>query len=213
MKLSINLIENNSEIQKRILNALSPQIQTYLTKIEKQISSEIPKIVINGIKNQPEYSAIVSGRLQYEFGIQDPQNKLNDILNTIESSLKVTIRQPQTGGSRINGTIKLQMVQSNFADLLSLGSASFVSEKGSQINWLDWLLTQGDSTIIAGYSFIAGSFPTSRTGGGIMMEFESSFWRVPPEYAGTTRDNWITRGIESVTSQIQKELENIVSKT
>lgn len=211
MRLTVDLLENNSQIQKLIIDALSPQIQSYFDRIQKNISSTIPDIVISSIKNQPEYSALLGGRLQYELGIVDPQNRINEIFDAISSGIKTTIKPIKSGGSRFNGSVKFQMVKSDFSDLLSLGSASFASEGGSSIDWLRWLLIEGDSIIVAGYHFAAGPYPSSRTGGGIMQEFESSIWRVPPEFAGSIKNNWITRGIDAATPQVQKELEKIVS--
>lgn len=212
MRLSIDLLENNTEIQRRIINALTPQIQDYLSRMEKEIIAQIPPIVIDGIRNQPEYTALIGGKLQYEFGLIDPQNRINEILNAISNGIKINTRPVKSNSARFTGNIKFQMSQADFSDLLSLGAASFSSEKGVAIDWLRWLLIEGDSVIIAGYYFLAGPYSTSRTGGGIMQEFESLFWRVPPEYAGSIKNNWITRGIDSVSSQIQKTLESIVSQ-
>jgi len=36
----------------------------------------------------------------------------------------------------------------------------------------------------------------------------SSNWRVPPEYAGTVRDNWTTRALSRVDSSITKIIQS-----
>ena len=113
--------------------------------------------------------------------------------------------------NRISASIKLQMIQQDFADLLSLGSASFTSENNSQIDWLRWLLLEGDTIIITNYNFILGPNPASRTGGGIMRKNGAGSWRVPPEYAGTVQNNWITRGLDASVNEINEFINRLTS--
>lgn len=209
LNISVKLLESNKTIADQILKALIPDIRQYLDKIYNSLKSTIPLIVIESIKAQPEYTALLSGTLQYELGIVDPGSRLKEILATIESGAIVSTKPLKTTGSGFSGGVKLQMVKSDFSDLLNLGSASFVSENGSQINWLEWLLIEGDSVIISDYDFILGPSKYSRTGMGIMRSMSGGSWRVPPEYAGTANNNWITRAIEAASQSIQKEIEKI----
>ena len=54
------------------------------------------------------------------------------------------------------------------------------------------MLTQGNATIITGYEYNAGT-GLGRSGGGNMKS--GGAWRVPPEYAGTLDDNFVTRAL------------------
>jgi len=201
LKFNIKLVDSDSAVNKAILNALIPELNKYLDKIYNRMSNEIPDILINNIQAQPEYDSLLGGQLQGEFGIVDPQNRLNDILNTIKNGKVVTKTPVSITGQKIKGGIKLEMVRKDLQDLLSLGSASFSTEKGSNLEWLKWLLTEGDSIIITSHEFIFGSSPFSRTGLGIMRQ-SSSGWRVPPEFAGSINNNWITRAIDASSAQI-----------
>jgi len=209
LSFDMNLVGSNATIGKDILQALLPDLQKYFNKVYTQMRSNIPQILISHIKSQPEYSSILGGKLMAEFGLTDPASRLSNILSTIESGAIIQTKPVSISGSKIKGSIKLQMVQKDFSDLLSLGDASFTTEKGSNLRWLSWLLTQGDSIIIADYTFALGSFASSRTGMGIMREFGGSSWRVPPEFAGTISNNWITRAINSASNEIEKELESL----
>jgi hypothetical protein len=209
LSFNMNLVSTNASIAKDMLRALLPDIQKYFNKVYNEMKKNIPQILINHIKMQPEYSSLLNGKLMGEFGLTDPDSRLSNILSTIESGAIIQTKPISISGSQIKGSIKLQMVQKDFSDLLSLGDASFTTEKGSNLQWLSWLLKEGDSIIIADYTFALGSFPSSRTGMGIMRQFGGSSWRVPPEFAGNISNNWITRAIDSASNEIEKELESL----
>ena len=209
LKFSLKLLENNSTISQEIAKALLPDVTKYFNNIAIKMRETIPNIVIDSIMSQPEYSALISGNLQYELGITNPASRLSEIISTIRSGAIINIKPPKITSNKISASIKLQMIQKDFSDLLGIGSSSFTSEKGSQIDWLRWLLLEGDSVIISNYNFILGANEASRTGGGIMRPLNGGSWRVPPEYAGNINNNWITRGLDSATSQIDQFLESL----
>jgi hypothetical protein len=209
LKFNMKLVGNNTTIAKAMLSALVPELSKYLDKVYNQMAIQIPDILIQQIQNQPEYASLLGGKLQGEFGIPDPQNRLGEILDTIRNG-KVVVKNPVVvTGQKIKGGIKLQMVKKDFQDLLSLGSASFTTEKGSNLEWLKWLLIEGDSIIISNYEFVLGPSPYSRTGMGIMREIGSSGWRVPPEFAGSINNNWITRAIDASSTEINNIMEKL----
>jgi hypothetical protein len=60
---------------------------------------------------------------------------------------------------------------------------------------LEWLLLEGNKTIIKNQQVIVRPSKFSRTGMALMQESNKS-WKVPSQYAGTIRNNWITRAID-----------------
>lgn len=209
--LSVNLVESDSEITSKILQALMPQVSVYFDKIQSQLVDSIPSIIIQSIVNQPEYDALMSGTLQYEFGIPDPGSRLSEIIETIRNGYVVKYKPVSAKSSSLVGGIKIEMVKKDFSDLLSLGSASLTTEKGEKLEWLRWLLVEGDNVIISDNVFILGPDPNSRTGYGIMRQIGGGFWRVPPEYAGNLENNWITRAIEEASTSIDKEIQRVLT--
>lgn len=209
LSFRLRLTESSDAISQKMLRALLPDLNKYFTKIYNQMRQTIPPILINHIKSQPEYDSLMNGKLMGEFGLPDSASRLSEILATIESGAIIQTKPLNIAGNRIRGSVRLQMVQKDFSDLISLGAASFTTEKGSNLEWLRWLLTEGDTTIIADYTFVLGPHPSSRTGMGIMREFGGSSWRVPPEFAGTINNNWITRAIDAASGDIQKALESL----
>lgn len=210
IKANIKILESNNTISQRISRALVPQINEYLNDIYTSIENTIPDIVVNSIISQPEYASLISGSLKGEFGIVDPAARLTQILETIKSGRSVVRKATSVVNSQIKAGIEFRMVKSDFQDILNLGASSFTTEKGSKLDWLKWLLTEGDSIIISDYTFVPGSSQYSRTGLGIMRPSGGSFWRVPPEFAGTINNNWITRGIAEASPMIQRILEQLL---
>lgn len=208
LKFSMRLVEDYSTISSRIATALLPEVRIYFQNAIAGLDTKITDLVINSITSQPEYSSLMSGSLQYEFGIPDPSSRLSEILDTIRTNSIVQIKPPTISGSKISASIKIQMIQSNFNDLIQLGSSKITSEKGTELNWLRWLLLEGDTIIISDYHVVLGPNPRSRTGMAIMTRGGS--WRVPPEYAGSVRSNWITRAIDSVSSEIESAISSAI---
>lgn len=210
LNLNLALVGNNQSIGNDILRALLPDITAYFNNMYQKMISQIPPLIIESIKTQPEYASLMGGTLQGEFGLPDAASRLSSILSSIESGASVVSKPLSIGSNSIKGSIRLEMISKDFSDLLSMGEASFVTEKGTSLPWLQWLLVEGDTVIVGDYSFKAGPNPNSRTGLGIMESAPNAFWRVPPEFAGTINNNWITRAITSASSSIEKTLQQII---
>jgi len=211
IKLSFDLVDSKSEISSKILTALLPDVIKYFSSIFSGLQNKMSSILIKYITDQPEYGSLMNGQLQYEFGITDPANRLSEILDTIKNGAVINNKPIIIKGGQIIGGIKIQMVKKDFSDLLSLGGSSFATEKGSQLNWLQWLLLEGDSVIISDHVFIFGPNRASRTGLGIMREIPGGLWRVPPEYAGTLNNNWITRAIDEALGEIETTMQKLLT--
>jgi len=210
MKIELNLLESDRIISKYILDSIAKQLNSKLPSLFDKAQDSIKEIVINSIKNQPEYSSLLGGQLQYEFGILDPQSRLDAILNILQNSMIASLDKIQINGSLLKGGFKIEFIKSNYSDILSLPESYFITEKGSKLEWLNWLLLQGDNSIVLGYSFILGGFKFSRTGGGIMTTNESGLWKVPSQFSGTQDNNWIIRGILSCSDEIQQLLNKLI---
>ncbi len=208
LSFGIKLTDSNKTISGAILRALLPDVKKYFDQKFKNLQDIIVPIILNNIRQQPEYESLLGGSLQAQFGIPDPAPRVNNILSTIENSVVVQQKNINITNNQIRGGVKLQMIQSGFNDLISLGDATVTTEKGTDLNWLKWLLLEGDTIIISDYSFVAGPFESSRTGMGI-MRYSGGSWRVPPEFAGNVKNNWITRAIDASMSEIENSMEKL----
>ena len=72
---------------------------------------------------------------------------------------------------------------------------------------------RGCKILIKNYTVKFGPNNRSRTGFAIMVGSDEN-WRVPPEFAGTKTNNWITRALENVEDKVVglmiKELERLL---
>lgn len=211
MQFKIKILETNTEIEQKILQALLPQVNSVLQKYAKTIGPKIKDAVSVAIKSSPEYNSIVSGTLKYELGIPDGDTRINNILNIWLANMAVNFKPVVLKSSQLQGSLKISLIKADLSDVLGSSDAFLTDDKtGSMVDWLNWLSLAGDRTIIKDYNFILGSNTRSRTGGGIMRYAPGSGkWKIPSEFSGTITNNWITRAIDSASDSI----DNILSST
>ena len=130
------------------------------------------------------------------------------IIDTWVNNIPVNIKS----GTSPLLTIDIGIIKEDYGDVLSLPEAqySYTSKQGQgTIPWLSWLLLEGDKRIVTKYEF--SSNPRgSRTGMGIMVHKARGFWQVPPEFSGTSVDNFATRALGNIESVIDKIVEKAV---
>lgn len=214
MQLSLELIESDSFIRQQILLAMQDHISSAMSKARTSILSSIRNLIRAAILNQPEYASLVSGRLKYELGISDPEKRINSIIDTWLDNIKIETKPTKITNSGISGGFRIDAINSNFEDVLSGDNAIIVdSLSGKVVPWLQWLLLDGGKILVRDYEVRIGPNNRSRTGMAIMIESDKN-WRMPPEFAGTVSNNWITRALENIddelTNHIQKEIEKYI---
>lgn len=192
--IEVNFVETNKSFKGKIYLSISNQLNKLLFRKKGVIIREIKQLVPLWVKEQPEMQEIKSGgvgSLAAQLGIVfgDGEEAVEAIANAVADSVAIDITKisPKT----LQGGIKAKFMPATFADLLSLPQGKVTTEKGEELHWLKWLLIEGFSAIVVGYSF---QFKRAgRSGGGYMKE--KGIWRVPPQYAGTPEDNFITRAL------------------
>lgn len=106
----------------------------------------------------------------------------------------------------IKSSFSANLIKSDFTDVLGADAALVQDNiRGYSLPWLEWLLLEGNRTIIPTQSVVIGPNPRSRTGMAIMRE-STQGWNVPSEFAGTINDNWITRAIDDAAQDVNNLL-------
>lgn len=211
MKIFSKVLGNVNNFKKFILDSIKDRLNTKIFSRVKDTQSIIRNMILESIRNQPEYSSLKAGELRHALGVQNPAT-VDAILSVLES-MDIKIKKPTSTGSSVDAKITINMVQDGFADLLSSSAASYVSENGFTVNWLEWLLLRGNDSVVVGYRYFPKVSERSRTGLGLMIEGESAMFRVPSEYAGTVDNNWITRGIDEALPKIQAYINQMVEQS
>jgi hypothetical protein len=210
MNLSLKILETNQIIQKEILQALLPQVDIYMTRIMGNLKEKLPPIVSKAITNRPEYMSLVSGRLRLELGIPDASTKVSQLIQIWISNIQYTYKKPQISGGAIKSSFSASLIKNDFSDVTNTEAGSVQDNiRGYSLPWLEWLLLDGNRTIVPNQSVVIGPNNSSRTGMAIMRESPGG-WKVPAEFTGTINDNWITRAIEDAAPDINNLLNRIM---
>jgi hypothetical protein len=206
MIISLKLLDSNSAIQSKIVNALLKDCRKFMSNSMVYIKSQMPNVIYNNIINSPEYMSIVGGKLRLELGIPDGQSKIDGLLNIWISNIVYEYSPPTIISNKIKSQIKIYGIKSDFSDVLGSAHSYVVdNERGYSLPWLEWLLLDGTKTIVSDYDVLFGPNSRSRTGFAVMTP-SSTGWKVS-EYNGTRGDNWITRAIDRAGPEIEKILE------
>ena len=210
MKNLIKIVESTSSIKKTILDIIILELNKIVSRAVHPIEAKIKTIVLEALKSQPEYSSLTSanGLLRIEFGIPDV-GVVDNILDEIVSTSEIIMTKLKIAGSGVSGGFKYVLLSSSqLHSITKSPSASHTSEKGVQLEWLRWLSIEGTSPIVMDYTIELGPNPRSRTGQAVMVKSSNQVWRVPPEFAGVSGSNWITRAISGIESEIQQIIQN-----
>lgn len=208
MRFSLKLVESDSDIRKLILQNIIDVLNISITKSIPIIKSKIQELVSSALKQEPEYTSLVSGKLQAEFGIPDVRH-VDMVVDALSKTIEIQSKTLIATTSGVTGGFELRMMKSdNMSGIIYTDIAAVIDDKGYSLPWLDWLLLKGNQIIVRNYEVRMGSNPYSRSGLAIMVNSKNN-WRVPPEFAGTERNNWTTRAID----RIESEVYNIIKQT
>ena len=193
MTLSIRLTETTTSFSKKVNLAIAERLNRKIRSKNAYIASRTRNLVQMWVRAQPELLSLATafaapGSLASQLGFPYGTSKgVADLVSVaVASTVRVTVKNFD---SNLNGGVLIEVQPQDFTNLLGLGD---ISIKGGSLPWLDWMLTQGNATIITGYEYNAGT-GLGRSGGGNMKS--GGAWRVPPEYAGTLDDNFVTRAL------------------
>lgn len=140
---------------------------------------------------------------QFGFNATDAINVVDGFLEEASKNVRVDFSEFKAGTRSIfGGGIRIFILSESLGDSLSSSFSSFTTEKGFQIEWAKWLLTEGNKIIISDFKFKGGSPDYSRSNSGIMIKASGGTFRVPSEHQGIRGDNFLTRSLISSSDEI-----------
>jgi len=215
---------------------LTVKFQTNARQIEQSMGDEIARLAFNGVynplqrlKNQvgafiktsvdrsPEADDLINGFLRSEFGLVEPKQNVENIIEAIIKAASVTggIWRYKIGGT-FSGNINIGFLRTDLREVLSLPDAQFESEgkRAGTVRWLSWLLLGGEGVVLDGFhvkhSPVHNQF--SRTGGDALMFPGGSYTVtssgfVPPQFSGVAGNNWLTRAFGKIEQYLHPLVE------
>lgn len=209
MKLNLSLLETNSQISNAIMDGIREVLDNAIRKSVPRITNDMKAMMVDALMSEPEYSSLISGKLRADFGIRDT-SVVNQIVNRLAETITVTTKPINIKSNGLTGGLTVQMIPStDFGGIIFQDIAQTKDDKGYSLPWLEWLLLQSNKTIVKNYEVQYGSSPYSRSGMALMIKSNSD-WRVPPEFAGSTNNNWTTRAIEKLEPQVYALIKNTI---
>lgn len=207
MSLSLTLLDDLNTITQNINLAIAEEVNKIINKNQANIIGNVRTLIPPWIIKQPEIQSLLSDSplsLKGQFGI--PTNTaiiVNAIIHAVLNSISFKFIKYD---SKLNGGFELYVQPKDFGNLLTLYQGH-VKYGSTDLHWLDWLLTKGDTVIVANYQYNPQT-GIGRSGLGNMTDRGS--FRVPPEFSGTLDDNFITRAL--VGSEQEKQITDIFIK-
>ena len=197
-----------ADFKKAILAEIGNKINSTKYALLISIRDRLAQLFIQALRDSPEYKSIVFyEELRGELGIPDA-SVLEDILLIWANGIRVDYNSD----SKL-GNITVKMIRSDYSDVLSSPSASFTYDSragGGTIDWLKWLLLEGNKIIVKKYDFYPA--PRGRTRQGIMIQIKGGKWRVPTPFQGTANNNFVTRALEKIETAIDNVIRVEIGK-
>lgn len=213
MNISLQLLDSDSSVQKKILQSLAVELRGVFTKASEKIKKQLQTMVKEAIESQGEYQSLLRGELKDELGIPNPASRVNAIVDAWINNVEVNTRPVSVSGSGLKGGIFIGMIKQDYSDVLGMDQATIVDQKtGSVIPWLYWLLLGGGDILVRDYTIKIGPSKRSRTGNAVMVKSPKN-WRMPAKYVGVADNNWVYRAISGLDSKIENMMQVELEKS
>lgn len=177
---------------KRTVDAINPGMNAFAREKSQE-----------AIARSNEMNNLLSGRLRNEFGVEDAQSAVRQIVDILTRQLTVRLES-----KIINNEFELTYTADFLREIdsfVNMTEGTYETEKGAQIPWMKWWLEDGSRPLIKNYYYKHVVRAASRTGTGIMVRSKNLSWGVPTETQGTELNNAITRAIEPVPAIVGDE--------
>ncbi len=212
--VGLKILESDKQIADAILGEIKLKLDTSLRRARGNIEKQLRVLVAEKLRAAPEYDALTFGQLTAEFGLYEHQadSAVDGIVDRIANAVQVdVIPISYTSFAVTRGGYKIELFQGNYADIVTWADGIVDDiERNYSLPWLNWLLLQGGKILVRDYqvtfSFSNQQLYASRSRLGLMKKTPGKNWRVPSQFQGTVKNNWITRSLRG----IDKEVEQII---
>jgi hypothetical protein len=193
-------------IVKEMYKVLSKKLQSQAFKTSLRRGTK--KILETSLRKHPTFIDMFNedGKLRSQLGIADSISAMESLVRTWIGSTTVTLRAPKLVGKQISGTaVVIRAIDASYKDVLQEAWSSYMTDKGTQIPWLEWLLLHGQEILVLGYvsKKVKNYTKASRTDTNvIMVKTHGRGWGIPEEYAGVSDNNFATQAVANAMPDI-----------
>ena len=212
---TVSLPGGAAELTQAILTDTADYINSVLRSSADTVKSQILDKIEESIWAAPEVQSLLNGELGQELGVVNAKPIVSDIIEQVKGAMNFTIDPAIAfSGRLVGGGYIVEVLRKDFTEVLSTPDAAYVTKNNVFIPWLNWLLFAGSSPLIYGYRIVLNpNNPTnSRTGGAIMVKTAGGSWAVPQDYAGTQENNFLTRALANLGTDIDKIITEELAK-
>lgn len=204
MPININMKVDPADIDSALRNSIRTHMNAALGLVTVDLTKDIQDWITSLLVADATYQSILGGDLRAEFGLENPDVVLQEILTILRDSVIVSYSPVRFNGNNLQGGIVIKAIKDDFSDILSSGAATYMSNQ-FKVEWLKWLISEGDSIIIADYRISYDLTPKERANSrtGVALMKKGSGWKVPAQYAGIISDNFITKIFQGVGLELQ----------
>jgi hypothetical protein len=199
MELFLDILTPTPEIEQRLLKALRDRLNRALRAAATPIRRRLGVLCHDLIAQTPEIVSLMQGDLLGEFGLTNPEQRIQAILTTIEHGVEVVSTPMLIQGSVLRGGLQFFLLRGDLSYVLQLSESTYISSPSqAQIPWLQWLTQAGDKILVLDHHLTTrlstDQQRRSRTGKALMVR--GGTWSVPSWASGTASNNFLTRAFE-----------------
>lgn len=195
-------VEPNASVSNKVLIEISGFITYAMKKIIPTVLNKTKELVGEAIRNSPEYLALLpGGQLYGQVGLPNIVDVLEDIIKVLKDEIEIEVFPAIISFNSVSITMEIRILEDTYKGVLGVKDASFDSENGFVVDWLGWLLLEGQRKVVIGNDFIRRGGPYSRTGFGFMVHSDKG-WGFSSPYSGTKNNNWFTRAFKGIEKKI-----------
>lgn len=210
INFNILIKESNAQIDRLVRKACQDELNTFFTSRMYNIKTGLQKDVLDLYYQDKTTDALINGPLNAHFGFVAGKEEyiVSSILDVVIKDMEFEFKPFKYSGEKYSGGLTVKILNEDFKKLLNL-SVAYTPNKNDILPWLDWLLTKGNAIIITDFKISFGVLKKgqfSRSQEAIMIPADGDFWKVPAEFAGTPRKNWLTKVLTENMKYIQESI-------
>lgn len=208
---SIHLTTPQTLFDKRVMTDIARELNAHLRKNISKIKKTVGPMIAEAVRASNEVQSILHGNLSAELGFVSPPTIEKQIYDAIKKSVQIEFTPFKYNGTILVGDFRIVAIHDDFSDIIATVPNATYQSNGHNIDWLKWLLFDGNNIIVAEYQITYNPFKVtkSRSRRAIMEPDTRSSYRIPAKWSGTQFDNFITRSIDS---DLERNIKSVVEK-